>query len=169
MLHILDEGRPLCDGLTRREWLRVGGVGLGGLSLAALLSSQVRAASRKPRGKAKSVILFGLVGGPPQHETWDPKPNAPAEVRSSFGTSPPPTAWGLSETFSRHAQKAMDLLHSTAARRAFDLSAEPDATRDRHGRSRFARSILPARRLVEAVVSLVQVNCRKAVAAIFIN
>ena len=52
----------------------------------------------------------------------------------------------------------MDLLHSTAARRAFDLSAEPDATRDRYGRSRFGQSILLARRLVEAGVSLVQVN-----------
>ena len=314
MLSIHDEGRSLCDGITRREWLRLGGLGLGSLSLAGLLSSQAKASARKPRGKAKSVILFGLVGGPPQHETWDPKPNAPAEIRGSFGTirtkttglvvgelmpktakltdriavlravstndnahsssgyqmltgiphqplnqesatPKPPNNWpapgaivralrpdggqlpaaitlpehiwndgnfpwpgqdagllgnrhnpwlihcdpsapsfrapaltlpdevpamrfegrksllsqvdrhfaavdraGLPDAYSRHAQKAMDLLHSTAARKAFDLSSEPVATRDRYGRSRFAQSILLARRLVEAGVSLVQVN-----------
>src|SRR6478752_1697618 len=89
MLRILDRGSMLCDGFSRREWLRIGGIGLGGLSLPQLLRSQAAqaaGANSSRRGKAKSVILFGLVGGPPQHETWDPKPDAPAEIRGEFGT-----------------------------------------------------------------------------------
>src|SRR5262245_29354272 len=88
MLRIHDHGRLTCDRLSRREWLRIGGIGVGGLSLANLLAQQARAATAKPRGRAKSVIIFGLIGGPPQHETWDPKPLAPAEVRGQFGVIP---------------------------------------------------------------------------------
>src|SRR5687768_5958777 len=91
MLTILDEGVSLCDRVNRREWLRVGSLGAGGLSLAHLLAAKnsARAVSGAGRaasfGKAKSVILFWLTGGAPQHETWDPKPDAPAEIRGSFG------------------------------------------------------------------------------------
>src|SRR6478735_3555158 len=94
MLRILDNGLGLCDGLTRREWLKVGGIGMGGLSLAQLLEARAKestpAATGKHGsfGKAKSVIVFGVVGGPPQHETWDPKPQAPAEIRGVFGRIP---------------------------------------------------------------------------------
>ena len=66
--------------LTRRELLRVGGIGVLGLSLPALL----RAQQQRPRGKAKACIVLYLSGGPPQHETWDPKPDAPAEIRGEF-------------------------------------------------------------------------------------
>jgi hypothetical protein len=62
---------------------------------------------------------------------------------------------------SRHdtlAQQAFDLLHSTLARQAFDLDREPEPVRDRYGRNQFGQSVLLARRLVEAGVSLVQVN-----------
>jgi len=62
------------------------------------------------------------------------------------------------EGYSVHAQKAFDLLGASKSRGAFDLSQEPAAVRDRYGRSRFAQSILLARRLVESGVSLVQVN-----------
>ncbi|MFO0868589.1 MAG: DUF1501 domain-containing protein [Pirellulales bacterium] len=320
MFRLLDSGYRLCDGTTRREWLRVGGLGLGGLSLASLLAQReargagAAAAPRGAFGRAKSVIVFGLVGGPPQHETWDPKPHAPAEVRGEFGVIPSKTpglnvgelmpltaAWThkiavlravvtndnahsssgyqmltgmphvplnqesatpktpnlapslgalvralrpapgqlpsavtlpehiwndgnfpwpgqdagqlgqkhnpwlihcdpsaadfsvpglalaqdlndarvasrrtlLAELNQRidhlqrsqavvgygiHAQKALDLLGGTGAREAFEIQRESAATRDRYGRSRFAQSILLARRLVEAGVSLVQVN-----------
>ena len=92
MLRIFDQGMRLCDGISRREWLRVGGIGLGGLHWGTLNARRQTLADSAPRvnrgafGRAKSVIVFGLVGGPPQHETWDPKPDAPAEIRGEFGT-----------------------------------------------------------------------------------
>jgi len=61
-------------------------------------------------------------------------------------------------TYDIHAQKAMDLLSGREGRSAFDLSRESNKTRDRYGRYRYAQSVLLARRLVEAGVSLVQVN-----------
>lgn len=318
MLRILDSGMPLCDGITRREWLRVGGLGLGGFSLAGL-AGRSRATDRqvpagRSFGRAKSIIVFGLTGGPPQHETWDPKPDAPAEIRGEFGTiasrtpglrvgelmprtagltdkfavlravatgdnahstsgyamltgvphvprnaesstarapnfSPsmgalvrylrpapgqlpssitlPEHIWNDGnfpwpgqdaghlghrhnpwlihcdpsspdfqvpaltladdvasprlrarqtlarqvenhlgwleraagpEEFAVHSRQAFELLNATASRQAFEIGREPDRIRDRYGRSRFAQSVLLARRLVEAGVSLVQVN-----------
>lgn len=316
--------------LSRREWLRVGGLGVGGLSLPAVLANSRSANAQPPNvqpasartaemgaafGKAKSVIVMFLGGGPPQHETWDPKPSAPAEIRGGFGTiatrTPglsvgelfpltagltdkiavlramvtddnahsssgyhmmtgvphiPPHAenavskapnlaphWGavtkylqrndrrtfpsamtlpnrianvgeivwpgqiggvlgaqynpwlltcdpsdadfavpdlafpaeLSHLrleqrlslrdqvnghldrlngsaavagFTQQTRQALDLLSGARARRAFDLSQESAATRDRYGRTRWAQSVLLARRLVEAGVSLVQIN-----------
>lgn len=319
MLRLMDrDGMRLCDGLSRREWLRVGGLGLGGLSLPGLLASQARpaqaAGGSASFGRAKSVIIFGLVGGPPQHETWDPKPEGPVEIRGEFKPIPtktpgllagelmPKTAqltdkiavlrsvvtgdnahsssgyqmltgmphvplnqesatpkppndfpslggmvravrqrrnempcavtlpehiWNdgnfpwpgqdagflgrnhhpwllhcdpsaadfsipglalppeLSQVrldlrrslliqmnqqldhlarspagagYDIHAQKALDLLTGSQARSAFDIASEPAAMRERYGSSRFAQSVLLARRLVEAGVSLVQVN-----------
>jgi len=69
---------PFCDGFTRRNFLRVGALGLGGLSLPDLL--------RAERGGARqgSVVMVYLPGGPTQHETFDPKPEAPAEIRGAF-------------------------------------------------------------------------------------
>jgi Protein of unknown function (DUF1501) len=73
------------DGMNRREWLRVGTLGLGGVTLPQLLAPQLHAESSLPRRRrAKSVILFMLLGGPSQHDTWDPKPDAPIEVRGPF-------------------------------------------------------------------------------------
>jgi hypothetical protein len=71
----------LCDGMTRREWLRVGGLSAFGLSLPALLSARAAGATN---GKAKACIVLFHLGGPPQHETWDPKPDAPSEIRGEF-------------------------------------------------------------------------------------
>jgi hypothetical protein len=86
MFSIHDAGSRLCDGITRREWLRIGGLGAFGLSLPALLGS--RAAASGPAdssfGKAKSCIVMFHLGGPPQHETWDPKPDAPAGIRGDL-------------------------------------------------------------------------------------
>lgn len=326
MLTILDHSLSLYNQWNRREWLRIGSLGSGSLTLSQLLNSRVRAMAapdagqslndRFPSsfGKAKSVILCWLTGGVPQHDTWDPKPDAPAAIRGSFnpiasktpglsvGELMPRTAmltdkiavlraiatgdnshsssgyqmltgvphvplhaesviskapnlspcadaivralrpvrnglpqsvvlpehnWNegnfswpgqdagflgrrldpwlihcdpsaahfripdlsLSEEISplrfdarmslvnqmnRHldlslqsgqvqrfnddAQQAFGLLSTSAARQAFDLSAEPDHVRDRYGRSRYAQSVLLARRLVEAGVSIVRIN-----------
>lgn len=312
MLRVLDSGPTDCDGLSRREWLRIGSIGVGGLSLASLLQLRAEAAPTSHRPTAKSVIIFGLVGGPPQQETWDPKPEAPKETRGELGTIATktpglrigelmpltakltekiavlravvtndnahstsgyqmltgvphqplnrenalpkapnnwpsmgalmralrPSSGGLpsaitipehiwndgnlpwpgqdagflgmknhpwlihcdpsAETFEIkgmklpnevppmrldrrrslleqinrhyahqshsmeqydvHARKAIDLLTGSQARAAFEMKREPDRLRDRYGRSRFAQSVLLARRLVEAGASLVQVN-----------
>src|SRR5437870_4455639 len=72
-------------GLSRRDFLRIGGLALGGLTLPDLLHMRacLRAAGSEVRDK--SVILLFLQGGPPQHETFDPKMAAPAEIRSATG------------------------------------------------------------------------------------
>ena len=85
MLEITRPAPHLCDGLTRRDWLRLGAVGAGGLTLPGLLQSQAQAAGA---ARAKSVILLFNTGGIPHHETWDPKPQAPREVRGDFGVIP---------------------------------------------------------------------------------
>ncbi|WP_395743793.1 DUF1501 domain-containing protein [Prosthecobacter sp.] len=70
-----------CDGLSRRSFLRVGGLGLGGLSLPGLL----RAESELGRGKSqKALILVYLPGGPPHQDMYDLKMDAPSEVRGPF-------------------------------------------------------------------------------------
>jgi hypothetical protein len=70
-------------GWTRRRMLRVGFLGLGGLSLADLLRLEAQAASAKPK-KETAVILLWVHGGPSHLETYDLKPNAPPEVRGPF-------------------------------------------------------------------------------------
>jgi hypothetical protein len=67
--------------------LRVGGLSAMGLSLPTLLGARAKAATTGDvpgRGSAKSCIILFLMGGPPQHSTWDPKPNAPPEVRGAY-------------------------------------------------------------------------------------
>ncbi len=68
-------------GPTRRDFLRVGSVGLGSLGLRL---TDLGVLARDERQAGRSVILLLLVGGPSQLETWDPKPDAPAEVRGPF-------------------------------------------------------------------------------------
>ena len=329
MLSIHDFDRSRNNACSRREWLRIGGTSLAGLSLAQQgwgapanpsASSPIMelGANASSFARAKSVIVIFLNGGAPQHESWDPKPNAPAEIRGAFGTistqtpglsigelmpltasltdkiavlramvtndnahstsgyqmmtgvphiplnvesavskapnlaphwgslvkyvkrqngpafpaaitlpnriantgeivwpgqiggaiGPQYDPWlltcdpsspnfkvpdlaippelpslrferrlslldqmnrhldGLNDSasvhgFNRQTQQALDLLRGAQARKAFDLTQETDETRDRYGRTRWAQSVLLARRLVEAGVSLVQVNwCR---------
>jgi hypothetical protein len=79
-------GTRHCDGLTRREALRVGAIGLGGLTLPGLLHLQEAAA--RPAAKARSVILLFLNGGPSHLDMWDLKPQAPEEIRGTFRPIP---------------------------------------------------------------------------------
>ncbi len=67
--------------MTRRGWLRVGGLALGGLALPDVLRAQDRSARRDP---ARGVIMVLLPGGPTHLDTFDLKPDAPAEVRGEF-------------------------------------------------------------------------------------
>ena len=87
MLSIQDHGAKLCDGLTRREALRVGGIGLGGLSLSNLLRNRALAnpattSNISGFGKAKSIIVFGLVGDFPSMRAGIPNP---MHLRKSAG------------------------------------------------------------------------------------
>lgn len=73
-----------CEGQTRRDFLRVGGLGLSGLTLAGAMQQRTAAAMSKV-GSEKSVIWLWLSGGPTHVETFDPKMTAPAEYRSVTG------------------------------------------------------------------------------------
>ncbi len=85
MLSIQGTETRLCDGWSRREFLRVGGLSALGLNLVGMLpSGSPTKAHEASLGKAKACIVLFLLGGPPQHETWDPKPEAPEEVRGPF-------------------------------------------------------------------------------------
>jgi hypothetical protein len=88
MLSIQGHGVRLCDGFTRREVLRVGGLTAFGLSLPHVLAAREAQSTGAGNGygRAKACIVLWMAGGPPQHETWDPKPDAPAEVRGPFGS-----------------------------------------------------------------------------------
>jgi hypothetical protein len=84
-------GRDTCDGITRRNLLRVGGSAIAGLSLANLLQADKASAEEGEAryggpgfGKAKSVILLYLQGGPSHLDLWDPKENVPDNVKSVF-------------------------------------------------------------------------------------
>jgi hypothetical protein len=92
MLSIPGQSGSTCDGWSRREFLRVGGAGLLGISLADILSLQAQATdaaspeakSKSGWGKAKNVIFIFLQGGPSHIDIWDPKPDAPSNVRGEF-------------------------------------------------------------------------------------
>jgi hypothetical protein len=85
-------GKDLCDrhlGVTRRDVLRVGGSGLMGLTLGSMLQMKAQAKETSAVGgagwgKAKSVIMVYLQGGPSHLDLWDPKENVPDNVKSTF-------------------------------------------------------------------------------------
>ena len=89
MLSILGRASRLCDRISRRELMRVGalpllaGAGGSALSWPGLLRAAETSAER-PRGKARSVIMFNLLGGPSHMDMFDLKPQAPAEIRGEF-------------------------------------------------------------------------------------
>jgi hypothetical protein len=90
MLSVLGGRVRLCDGITRREALRVGGLGFGGLLWSDWL--RARAAASQPRaaraaggfGRARACILVYSYGGPSHLDIWDLKPDAPREIRGEF-------------------------------------------------------------------------------------
>lgn len=82
---------PLSDTLrvgSRRWFLQTGLAGLAGLSLPGLLAGRAAASAAGQAVRPTSVMLFWLSGGPSHLDMWDPKPEAPAEIRGPFGTIP---------------------------------------------------------------------------------
>ena len=74
--------------IDRRELLRAGGLSLFGVGLADLLRLESQAApARRRKGRAKAVVFIFQSGGPSQHETFDPKPDAPDGIRGAYGTT----------------------------------------------------------------------------------
>ena len=90
MLRILGSARAFCDGLTRRDFLHIGALAPVGLSLADW--ERARARDRDPAaggfGRAKRCLLLYLWGSPGQQDTFDPKPDAPEEVRGPIRSIP---------------------------------------------------------------------------------
>lgn len=81
MLTINGSGFRLCDGLSRRSFLQIGGLAMGGLSLPQLLQAEAASGTGSSH---KSVIMIFLAGGPPHQDMVDMKPEAPAEYRGEF-------------------------------------------------------------------------------------
>lgn len=91
MIRIAGSPKRLCDGLTRRDWLHIGSLGMLGLGLGDALSlraAQAATSGSQHSGKAKACILLYKYGSPSQHETFDPKPDAPAEVQGEMKSIP---------------------------------------------------------------------------------
>ncbi|MBI3682108.1 MAG: DUF1501 domain-containing protein [Acidobacteria bacterium] len=94
MLVIPGKSGTLCDGPTRRELLRAGSISLFGLSLPHFFQWQKAQAApsrlegAKGFGSARSVIMIFLQGGPSHLDIWDPKPDAPSNIRGEFKPIP---------------------------------------------------------------------------------
>jgi hypothetical protein len=117
---------------SRREMIRVGGLGVTGVTLADLLSRPTLAAPAKSQlpgfGRAKNCIILYLSGGQPQHDTFDPKPDAPAEIRGEFGTIATSTP-GI--RFGEHCPLSAQLMHRMALVRSMNH------THNDHGRGSY--------------------------------
>jgi hypothetical protein len=119
MLSFTGPAKRLCDGITRREVLRVGALAFGSLTLADVLRG--RAQAGRAAGDARSVIMVWLRGGPSHIDSYDMKPDAPVEIRGEFrsiSTSVPGIR--LCEHMPRQA-KLMDKLAIVRGIRSNDL------------------------------------------------
>ncbi len=85
MLRIEGEKGRFCDGMSRRNFLQVGALGLGGIALPQLLQAEGQTPNRRQH---KSVIMIYLPGGPPHQDTFDLKLDAPREIRGEFQAIP---------------------------------------------------------------------------------
>jgi uncharacterized protein (DUF1501 family) len=107
MLDLFRGSSPTCEGVSRRSFLKLGALGLGGLALPDLLRLRAQAGAEGRATSDTAVILLWLDGGPSQFETYDPKPDAPAEYRGPYQTiQTNVTGLNLCETLPLHAQIA---------------------------------------------------------------
>jgi hypothetical protein len=81
MLTIHGKKQRFCDGVTRRDFLRIGGLALGGMTLPGILAAEARAGVRS---NSKAIIMVYLPGGPPHLDMVDLKPDAPEEIRGPY-------------------------------------------------------------------------------------
>jgi hypothetical protein len=116
MLSLLGRSARLCDGITRREVLRVGGLGFTGLAWGDLF--RARATAAPPRGafgRAKACIVVFNYGGPSHIDLWDLKPSAPKDIRGEF--KPTPTSVPGVQ-ISEHLPRLANLAHRYAVVRS---------------------------------------------------
>jgi hypothetical protein len=85
MLTIPGQAARFCDGVTRRNFLRIGALGMGGIAVPQLLRAETASGLRSGQ---KAVIMIYLPGGPPHQDTFDLKMEAPAEIRGEFKPIP---------------------------------------------------------------------------------
>src|SRR5262245_50323554 len=81
MLKIAGPSRLFCDGVSRRNFLKIGALGMGGLALPQLLKAEAASGIHRSH---KAVIMIYLPGGPPHQDTFDLKLDAPSEIRGEF-------------------------------------------------------------------------------------
>src|SRR5436305_1006705 len=179
MIEITTGRHTTCDGITRRDALRVGALGLFGLTLPNLLQMQASA----EEAKDVNCILLWLNGGPSHIDMFDPKPDAPNAKKFSVRDVTPPNGVDFARierrrsvlsaidnqqrrleaarpirTMDEFYARAYDMVTSPVAKKAFNLHDEPDKLREDYGRHTFGQSCLLARRLVEAGVRFVTIN-----------
>src|SRR5262245_47290080 len=80
----LSERTRYCDGLSRRSFLQIGGLAMGGLCLSDLLQAEAQGANGRSRLSHKSVIMVYLSGGLAHQDTFDLKPESPPGIRGEF-------------------------------------------------------------------------------------
>src|SRR5437879_2626830 len=119
-----------CDGVSRREFLQIGGLGAAGLALPELFRARAQGSTPLPRGagRARACILLFMGGGPPQMDTFDLKPDAPAEVRGEF----PPIATSVPGT---QISSLLPMVAQQAHRYAVIRSVSDEYTGGAHGHS----------------------------------
>jgi hypothetical protein len=107
MLQLTGKGSVhTCDGVTRRDFLQVGALGAIGLTLPQLVAAEAAGAVKGPHDDRSVIMIFNL-GAPSQMDTFDPKPDAPAEIRGPFkpiSTKSPEMQ--ITEILPRHAEHA---------------------------------------------------------------
>ncbi|MEQ9408761.1 MAG: DUF1501 domain-containing protein [Fuerstiella sp.] len=88
MLPIFGSRKSFCSGVSRRDLLHIGAAGAFAPGLAGALRAEDSAATTAPPARAKSAIFLFLFGSPPQHETFDPKPDAAVEIQGEMKAIP---------------------------------------------------------------------------------
>ncbi|HZN34618.1 MAG TPA: DUF1501 domain-containing protein [Pirellulaceae bacterium] len=106
MLRLTGRGTAhTCDGFTRRDFMQVGALGAIGLSLPQLVAAQEQGAVRPEHDDRSCILIFNL-GAPSQMDTFDPKPDAAAEIRGPFAPISTKGGFQITEILPRHAAVA---------------------------------------------------------------